>query len=471
MATTTSPQVRTPFRIFLFGSLAELLFGYDLGIIGVALLSIKTTFPLNSTTTGLVVSSLLLGAAVGVAAAGRIADRIGRKPALYITSALFLSGGLLAAAAGTLPILIAGRLLMGLGVGASASVVTVYLVEAAPTRHRAKIGSLGQLMVVLGILIANIVGYALAQAGLWRIMLGASAIPALILAIGLTALPESPRWLVSRGRQDDARRALQRLGHGQQADTTLGQLQHVHNSAAEETVHSLGSVLRAMFAPGMRRNGPAAILLAILVQLIGTNSILYYAPSALIHAGFTQAAAVIANLSVGTANVLFTVIGLALVDRIPRRSVLTTGIAGMLAAMVFLSLISYIDTPSSPTTGWPTLAGMLLFQISFAASWGLLTRVVVSELFPSSIRGTATGLVLVTNWLANFLVGQTFPAMMALSAGLSFAVFAVAALFALVFVRAVLPETGAGRTLEQIQEQTTASRPQSIAGQPKTNTI
>jgi sugar porter (SP) family MFS transporter len=445
----TSLPGQAPVRIYFFGALAELLFGYDIGIIGVALLSINETFSLDPTASGFVVSSLLLGATIGVGTAGRISDRIGRKRALLVTSVMFIVGGVLAALAPVVELLIAGRFVMGLGVGASAVVVTVYLVEVAPTQHRGKIGSLGQVMVVFGILLAYVVGYVLQPAGAWHLMLGASVIPSAILALGLLTMPESPRWLVAHDRTPDAIRTLRRLGRGDTAEAEAAELQRAHDLDAG-TSRTMTSVLREMWAPRLRRNTLAAVVLATIVQLVGTNSILYYAPSALVSAGLDESAAVGANLGVGVANVVFTFIGLALVDRIPRRTLLTVGIVGMTAGMLFLAVVSLLAPSHSAVGGWSTLAGMVVFQSSFAASWGLLVRVVVSELFPSSVRGTATGLVLVLNWLANFVVGQFFPVLLAASATLSFTIFAVISLVALLFVRRGLPETGAGRTLEEI---------------------
>lgn len=435
-------------RALFFGALAELLFGYDLGIGGIALLSINKSFTLSPGLSGFVISSLLLGAAIGVAVAGRLADRYGRKPILMVISIFFILGGLATALAPDVWLLIVGRFLMGIGVGGSASVVTVYLVEVAPTKHRGKAGSLGQVMVVSGIFIAYVVGYLLQPLDAWRWMLGLSIIPGVILAIGLGTMPESPRWLVTRGRIDEARHSLERL-QIPDADRELAHLREAHE-ASSGTARSTGAVIKEMFARGARRNSIAACVLAILVQFVGTNSIIYYAPSALIAGGFSETAAVTANLGVGVINIVFTLVGLALVDRFPRRTVLTIGITGMFLAMVFLTAVSLSDAAHTSAGAYLTLAGMLLFLASFAASWGLLVRVVVSELFPSSIRGTATGLILVLNWVANFIVGQSFPSLLAISSALSFGIFAGVAVIAFIFVRKMLPETGGGSSLEQI---------------------
>ncbi|WP_114856204.1 sugar porter family MFS transporter [Brachybacterium sp. YJGR34] len=445
---STSPRNGLLGRALFFGALAELLFGYDLGIAGIALLSISEQWEMSPAVSGFVVSSLLLGATIGVAVAGRLADRFGRRPILMLISAFFIVGGILAAVAPDVSLLILGRFIMGLGVGGSASVVTIYLVEIAPTRHRGKIGSLGQVMVVLGILLAYIVGYALQPSDAWRWMIGLSVVPGAILAVGLVSMPESPRWFVSHGRPGDARRSLERLSHPD-VDGELAELEAAHHRSPDRQV-SLGEVLRRMFSPGLRRNSIAACILAALVQFTGANSIIYYAPAALIDAGFSEGAAVTANVSVGVVNVLFTLLGLFLVDRLPRRALLTVGMCGMTTAMIYLAAVSQLGPEQSAVTGFLTLGGMLLFLASFAMSWGILVRVVVSELFPSAIRGTATGLALLLNWVANFVVGQTFPSLLAVSATLSFGLFAVIGVCALVFIRRVLPETGAGSTLEEV---------------------
>ncbi|WIB28083.1 sugar porter family MFS transporter [Curtobacterium sp. MCSS17_015] len=447
----SATKQRTPWLIYAFGALAELLFGYDTGIIGVAMLSIHGEFDLTPAEQGFVVSSLLLGAAIGVGTAGRLADRLGRKPVILITGIVFAVGGLVAALAPSVVVLVIARLVMGLGVGASAVVVSVYLVEVAPTRHRGKIGSLGQLAVVTGVLVAYLVGYGLQPSGDWRLMLGLSIAPALILVVGLALMPETPRWLVAHGRSDDARSSLGRLGRPDTASIEVADLERAHAADARSGL-STGEVIRRMFAPAVRSRTWAAIGLAVLVQFVGTNSILYFAPTTLVHAGFGETAAVTANLSVGVANVLFTLLGMTLVDRIPRRRLLTIGTIGMIAAMGALSIYTTVEPDPSPTGAWVTLVSMIVFLSAFALSWGVCVRVVISELFPSAIRGTAAGLVLVLNWLANFVVGQTFPSLLAFSGALSFAIFAVVGVLALVFIGKMLPETGDGRSLEEVDE-------------------
>ncbi|MFD7500189.1 sugar porter family MFS transporter [Streptomyces sp. NPDC059850] len=445
MSPTDRTRPRFPLAVYLFGALAELLFGYDTGVIGVAMLSIKRELGIGPGLQGFIVSSLLLGAAVGVGVAGWLSDRFGRRWIIFATGVVFAAGGLGVGFASDVWALIVIRFVMGLGVGASAAVVSVYLVEVAPTRHRGAIGGLGQLMVVLGILLSYGVGYALQPYDAWRWMLGLSAVPALVLSAGIVFLPETPRWLILHGRTDEARASLIRLGRGAGADTELAELDRALRMADRKP--GLGFTLRTMAAPGSRRALFGAVGLALLVQFVGVNSILYFAPTTLVHAGFGDNAAVAANLGIGTANVVFTLVGLSIVDRVGRKALLMTGCAVMATAMAVLGAFTAL-TSHSAATAWFTLICMIVFLASFAATWGVCVRVVISELFPAEIRGSATGLVLVLNWLANFAVSQSFPTLLESSAALSFFLFAAVCVIAAVFIRNVLPETGRGHVLD-----------------------
>ncbi|WP_454830533.1 sugar porter family MFS transporter [Paraburkholderia xenovorans] len=425
--------------IYVFGALAELLFGYDTGVIGVALLFMKQEMVLTPALQGLVVSSLLLGAAIGVGIAGRLADLFGRRPMIFVTGVVFAVGGIGAYLSPGVSALIASRVVMGVGVGASASVVSVYLVELAPAKHRGSIGALGQFMLVLGILLAYVVGYALTPARAWRLMLGISSVPAAILSIGVLFLPETPRWLVLHGRTDEAGDVLHRLGRGASATGELNKI--VSGLEHSMPTSGLGSTLRAMFDTRLRRALIGAVGLAVLVQLVGVNSIIYYTPSTLVRAGFGNAAAVTANLAIGISNVLFTLLGISVVDKLRRKTLLMIGCAGMGVAMLALAVIS-VSMSASTASAALTLSCMLVFLASFAATWGVCVRVVISELFPASIRGSATGLVLVLNWIANFMVSQAFPVVAERSPAMSFLFFGMVTVFALWFVWKHLPETG-----------------------------
>jgi len=436
-----------PFLAYLFGALGELMFGFDTGVIGVAMLFISKDLTLSATQQGIVVSSLLAGAAVGVGVSGALADRYGRRPLMIVMAAVFTLGGLAGAVAPTYGLLVAARAVMGLGVGASAVVVMVYLSEVAPAAHRGRIASLGQLMVVTGTLLAYVVDYLLSPAGAWRWMIGISVVPSVILLVGLLFLPESPRWLAQHGRREQALRVLARLGRGATATAELAEIV----SEARAVTESWGRRVARMLAPRFRRTLFACLGLAALVQFLGVNTIIYYAPTTLTTVGFGESGAIAANLGVGALNVVVTIVALGLMDRFGRRRLLLVGSLGMTAAMGFLALVGAVAGIGTGASAWLTLLGMLVFLASFAMSWGMCVRVVISELLPTDIRGSAMGLVLVFNWAANFVVSLLFPIMLAhLGGAATFGIFTGVGVLSVLFVLTLVPETR-GRTLEQIQ--------------------
>lgn len=326
-------------------------------------------------------------------------------------------------------------------------VVMVYLAELAPTEHRGKITSLGQVMVVCGILISYIVDYTLSPGGAWRWMIGLGFIPSAILLLGLFYLPESPRWLVKRGRSSEAMSVLSRMGRAQPE----AELHEIEMIEAQQVKRSFGAALRELTAPGLRQALIATLGVAILTQFMGINSIIYYAPTTLVTVGFGQTASIIANIGIGTLNVIITVIALSIIDRVGRKRLLLLGCVGMVVTMAILGIATLVFPHGSSIVAIVTLLCLLLFVISFGISWGVCVRVVISELLPLNIRGSAMGLVMVFNWLANFLVGLVFPIALA-SAGIAivFLTFAGVGVIAFFFVLGLVPETK-GRSLEEIE--------------------
>lgn len=437
--------------VYFFGALGELMFGYDVGVIGVALLFISREMGLTPVTQGLVVSALLAGAAVGVGVAGALSDRHGRRPLIIAMAAVFAIGGLAGALAPSIFALIVARAVMGLGVGASAVVVMVYLAELAPTEHRGRIAALGQLMLVCGILLAYSVDYLLAPWGAWRWMIGLSVPPSVVLLVGMFFMPESPRWLIQAGRVEEARRILRRIGQGAMAEREIAEMQGARAGDAGRPLPGFFERLRIFRSQGMRRALVASVGLSVLVQLLGVNTIIYYAPTVLIGVGFGEMGAVVANLGIGVINVLLTIAALGMIDRYGRRRLLLGGALAMAGSMFMLGMIGPASGAGGALAGWLTLAGMIVFLGAFALTWGACVRVVISELLPQQARGTVMGLVLVLNWAANFLVALLFPIMIArLGTGTTFMVFAALGMVAFAFAARFVPETS-GRTLEEIQ--------------------
>jgi SP family sugar:H+ symporter-like MFS transporter len=450
-------------RIFFFGALGGLLFGYDTGVISGAILFIKDDFGLSPFMQGAVVAALLLGAMLGAGVAGPLSDRVGRRRLIIAAGITFTVGALVAAAAPSAGVLVAARFVLGVGVGAAALVVPLYLSEIAPTEIRGAIASLNQMMIVVGILAAFIVNAILASSGDWRLMLGLAAVPSLILLLGMAFMPDSPRYLVRTGEEDEAREVLEEVtaddaARDERPDRKIEEIREVDEK--EETGAS---------ALGERWLRPALIVaigLAIFQQLIGINTIIYYAPTTLTSVGYGSASAIYANLVIGVLNVGMTVLAIRLVDRVGRKPMLLTGLVGMVTSLTVLGLSSeLLAKPNS--AGDPAAVITLLclagFIVSFAATWGPVVWVMLPEVLPLSVRGTAMGVAVCLHWGANFLVSQSFPIMLdSWGAGPVFLGYAGIGVLAFLFVKSLVPETK-GRSLEEIeadlQRKTGSARP------------
>src|ERR671917_1814358 len=433
--------------VYFFGSLGGLLFGYDTGVISGAILFISQELRLTPFLEGLVVASLLLGAAAGAASAGPLSDRLGRRNLIIIASILFTIGAIGAALAPNVGVLVLFRVVLGLAVGTAALVVPLYLSEIAPTEIRGAVSSLNQLNIVVGILLAFIVNALLANAEAWRWMLGLAAAPSLVLLIGMFFLPETPRWLVSRDRDREARTVLLRSGRSE--EETEKEIREIREVEEQEE-----GGLRELAASWVRPALVVAIGLAVFQQIIGINTIIYYAPTTLTNVGYGAAAAIYANLIIGVVNVGMTLVAIRLIDRVGRKPLLLAGLVGMVLSLTVLGLSSLLlPQPSSPTdpAAMITLLCLAAFIISFAATWGPTVWVMLPEVLPLRIRGTAMGLAIFLHWLANFAVSETFPVFLAsVGAGVVFLGYAAVATAALFFVRSRVTETK-GRSLERIE--------------------
>jgi sugar porter (SP) family MFS transporter len=435
--------------IYFFGALGGLLFGYDTGVISGALLFIPDDFKLTPFLTGAIVATLLLGAMVGAGFAGRLADRLGRRVLIIVAAIIFTVGALLAALAPSVGVLIAARFILGLAVGSAALVVPLYLSEIAPAKIRGAIASLNQLMIVGGILAAFIVNAILASSHNWRLMFGLAAVPSLVLLVGMLFMPETPRYLVHAGDDEDARDVINDLPGDDNPRERIEEIREVEQN--EEG----GTGLRGLWEAKWVR--PALLVatgLAVFQQLVGINTIIYYAPTTLTGVGFGKTSAIYANLVIGVINVALTVVAIKIVDRVGRKPMLYAGIAGMVGSLLVLGIsLSVLATPHHP--GDPaaiiTLVCLGTFIASFAATWGPVVWVMIPEVLPLSVRGTAMGVAVVGNWAANFLVSQTFPMLLSkFGPGPVFLGYAGLGVLAFFFVKAFVTETK-GRSLEEIE--------------------
>ena len=447
MSTTPSPARPVGRSTYFFGALGGLLFGYDLGVVAGALLFLKDEMGLTDLEKGLVTSSLLVGGMIGAIGCGRITDRYGRRFTVLVSAVLFAVGAIGAGLAPNVLTIIVFRVIMGLAVGAASVTVPVYLSEIAPARDRGRLSGLNQLMISSGILLAYLVNLALSPLGAWRWMFALAALPSIALFIGAYFQPESPRWLLRKGREDDARAVLSRSRSPEELEAEVAEIREVLASERRR------AGFRELFADRrMRAVLLLGIGLAFLQQIIGINTIIYYAPTILTELGYGNVAAIAANAGLGVLTVIVTVLMLLyVVDRVGRRRPLIFGAIGMCASMVLLAAV-FFSGATSGSGGWVAIIGLAAFKVCFSLSWGGMVWILLGEIFPLRVRGTAMGVATLFNWLGNFLVGLLFPVLSgATSGGTVFVVFAVLCAVACGFAYKWLPETK-GHSLEQIEE-------------------
>ncbi|MGM7721370.1 sugar porter family MFS transporter [Metabacillus sp. Hm71] len=432
--------------IYFFGALGGLLFGYDTGVISGALLFIKDDLGLTPFMEGLVVSGVLIGALVGAAFCGPFADRVGRKKAIIWLGVLFSIGAIGTGLAGNVEVLILFRIELGVAVGGASAIVPLYLSEMAPAAIRGRVASLNTLMNAIGILLAYLINYAFSSSGRWDWMLLLAVIPSLLLMIGMLFMPESPRWLLQNNREDEARKVLLLT---RDADNIESEIRNIKELKPEGKVP-----LSELFSPLMRPILLIGVGVAVFQQIIGTNTIIYYTPTILADSGMGSSSAIAGTIGIGIVNVLFTIIGTLLIDKIGRRMLMLIGNIGMSIALGILGVSTlFFQAPS-----WLLLGCLCLFMVAYSASWGMVAWVVLAEIFPLKIRGTAVGFASTSLWLANIVVSLSFPVLLrSLGSSVLFLIYATIGIVAFLFVMKFVPETK-GKTLEEIEEEITSKK-------------
>lgn len=436
--------------IWVFGALGGILWGYDTGVISGAMLFLKDDIPLTPLLEGMVVSGLLVGAMLGAGLSGRLSDTWGRRRLILAASGVFILGTLGASFAFDPWSLIAFRCVIGIGVGIASVVVPLYLTELAPKQVRGGLTSLMQLLVTVGIFVAYLTDYLLADAAAWRWMIGLGVVPATVLALGILTQPESPRWLVGRGRADEARQVLTRLrGDARVAGEELAEIERTERA---ERAESEPLTLRRLLSPRLRPVFVVGMLLVFFQNFVGINTIIYYAPTLLTDIGFGSDGAILANVGIGLLNMVMTLPAMRIIDRAGRKPLLRYGALGMCTAMVLLAVTNLTGLGYGALLSALTLLGIALYIASFAMSWGPVQWVMLPELFPMRIRASAVSLCVLFNWLFNMVVSLVFPSLLhAWGAGVNFLFFAATTLLAFLFVHRLLPETK-GRSLEEIEQ-------------------
>jgi SP family galactose:H+ symporter-like MFS transporter len=439
-------------------ALGGLLFGYDTGVISGAILFIQKQFSLSSILEEVVVSAVLLGAVAGASFGGILADRIGRRKTIIAAAVTFTVGAIGTALSPGVVFLIAGRVVVGLAIGVASFVSPMYISEIAPARVRGSLVSVNQLAVTVGIVIAYLVDYGFAAMQGWRYMLGVAALPSIALGLAMLRLPDSPRWLMRWGRRERARGVLRRIRTSKDVE---GELDQMAVSIRKQESGSAGTLLH----PALRLALLFGTGLAIFQQLTGINTVIYYAPTIFRFAGIqTAGSSLLATLIVGLVNVGFTVLAIRLMDRVGRRPLLLVGVGGQLLGLLLLGFAFRLQGLAA-LLGYVAIGSLALYVGSFAIGLGPVFWLMISEIYPLKVRGTAMGMATLVNWAANLIVALSFLSLVnAIGRPATFFLYGAIAVAAWVFIYFLAPETR-GRSLEQIEEHWHAGRhPRELRG-------
>ncbi len=425
-----------PFVVLIasIAALGGLLFGYDTGVISGAILFIAKAFALPTHLQEFTVSIVLIGAMTGSACAGVLADRIGRRQALFLAGGVFGLGAIGSALAAGIGVLLVSRFVVGLAIGLSSVVAPLYISEVSPARFRGALVSLYQFAITVGILGAFIVDYAFAPSGAWRWMLGLAVIPSLVLVGGMIPLPQSPRFLFKIGRVDHARRVLARIAG---SDETAEE-----EAAIREGLRVKQAGMEIFADVPFRRALLVGVGLAILQQVTGINTVIYYGPQIFHMAGVgSNQASILATAVVGVVNVVLTLVAILFVDGVGRKPLLYAGCGGMCAALLALA-IAFAQPQLGGALTWIALLSLVVYVGSFAYSLGPIVWLLISEIFPLQARGLGMSICTLANWAANFVVSEFFLTMIEKLGGpATFAVYAFLCVVTIAFVARVVPET------------------------------
>ena len=422
-------------------ALGGLLFGFDTGVISGAIHFIKIEFNLNAYQEGFAVSNLMVACVIGALLAGPIADWTGRKKVLILCAVLFTVSAILSALPRSFTELVIARFIGGMGVGMASVVSPMYIAEISPAKIRGRLVALNQLAIVVGILLSYLSNWLLVDTGInnWRYMLVAEILPAITFLVGLFFIPESPRWLTKEGLEKEALDVLTVVAGAANSDH---ELQEVKKSLAEKSTS-----LKELLHPSLRRVLIVGILFSLFAHITGIDTIIYYGPIIFLESGFKTDSALLASVMIGITNLIFTFVGMAMVDKAGRKFLLLVGLAGMGISMTLVGLCMQSDMISAK---W-TLLWIMTYIASFAMSIGVVIWVYLSEIYPTRVRGQALSVATMVLWLGNVILTQLFPVMMERFGGGTFYIFSFICLLAFIFTWTMVKETK-GVSLEEIEE-------------------
>lgn len=429
-------------------AIGGLLFGFDTAVIAGTIPALRSFFSLDDSAIGLVVAAASIGCIPGALFAGNLANRYGRKWMMLITAILYIVAAIGSGIAGSFAELVIYRFIGGLAIGMASTLAPIYISEVAPANFRGRLGMSQQLAIVLGILLAFVSNYFIANAGwsfltpenAWRYMLAAAVIPSVIFFVLLLFVPESPRWLILRERHDYARRIFGRIYHEQAANI------EVEAVKADIARNSGKMKFSEIFSSKYRKVVLIGIVFAAIAQLTGINIIFYYAPL-IFEKTHVGGSVLFQTVLTGVVNLIFTIVAFWLIDRVGRKKLLLVGSAVMGACMLIVGTLFYTDNLDN----YLVLITIFVYIAAFACTWGAVLWVYVAEIFSNKIRGSATSFAIFGNWTANAIVSWTFPVMLSgLGAPATFFIYGVINIAMIFFVARYVFETK-GVALENIE--------------------
>jgi len=433
-------------------AIGGLLFGYDTGVVSGAILFVKTQFFLSSAMEEIVVSAVLVGAVIGAIIGGALTDRFGRRKLIILSGIIFTASAVGTAVAPTVTWLIFARVVSGLAIGIASFISPMYIAELVPARVRGSLVAVNMLAITTGIVVAYLADYALSGIHGWRYMFGLAAIPSIILTVAMWRLPDSPRWLISQSKVEEAKIVLRLVRTVSEVSPEITDIQKSMDAQA-----SGGEA--GLFQPSLRMPLIVGLGLAVFQQITGINTVIYYAPTIFKFVGIKAAGpAILAGAGLAMVMWCFHVLAIFLLDRVGRRPLLLIGVAGQIVGLAILGAAFQFQLLASYKS-YIAIGGLVIYVACFAFGLGPIFWLLISEIYPLRVRGAAMSAVTVTNWAFNLAVAVTFLTLVGVlgQAG-TFWLYGAIAVAAWVFFYLLLPETK-GKSLEQIEAHWRTGKP------------
>lgn len=437
--------------IALVAATGGLLFGFDTGVISGALPFLRQNWRLTDGDIGWVTTSVLIGALLGAIFSGKLSDRIGRKRMIIVNAVIFCIGAVGSAAAGSAALLIAMRVIIGVAIGITSYVAPMYIAEISPARRRGGLVTLNQLMITVGILVSYITDYFLSNdknTASWRWMFLVGILPALVLLLGMFFLPETPRWLISKGRQEEGKRVLEMVEEPALVEQTLENIRKDMLLEAQRKGRSMD-----VFKPWLRIPLIITVGIFFFQQFSGVNTIIYYSPIIFKLSGIvSNQGSILPAIVIGVVNVLFCLFSVFLLDRVGRRRLYIIGICGMIPSLALLGLCFYYKDALGASLPYFAVSSIVAYIAFIAISLAPLGWLLISEVFPTGVRGVGMSIGSLSHWGFNAIISFTFLKLVdGIGIAPTFWLYALVCVAGLIWGYYFIPETR-GKSLEQIEE-------------------